>query len=90
MAEAKKEQQEQQEQRARIAHWLDTLDADAHSEIAMAQIYAKRFGSGVASHKQLLLIAKLADMLDEAYGQTMEAEQATATASSTATATTRG
>jgi hypothetical protein len=46
--------------------WIDRLTTREHAQIVHARHYAEQFSSaGVPGHNHLLLIAKLADMLDE-------------------------
>ena len=44
--------------------WAEQLDARQLKEIEFARIYAKDFAHGTDGHHRLLLIAKLADLLD--------------------------
>ncbi len=46
--------------------WQKELDERQRKEIALARIYAKDFSHGTDGHNRLLLLAKLADMLDKA------------------------
>lgn len=44
--------------------WMDGMDERQRQEIAFARVYANQFGHGTDGHHRLLLIAKLAGMLD--------------------------
>ena len=46
--------------------WGQSLNAREWQEVSFAQVYAKDFAHGTAGHVRLMLIAKLADLLDEA------------------------
>ena len=46
--------------------WLKELDERQRKEIEFARMYADGFAHGTDGHHRLLLIAKLALMLDEA------------------------
>lgn len=46
--------------------WLEELDEHQRKELAFARLYADGFGHGTDGHHRLLLIAKLARLLDEA------------------------
>jgi hypothetical protein len=45
--------------------WRDELDERELKEVELALLYAKEFHHGTAGHNRLMLIAKLAAMLDE-------------------------
>jgi hypothetical protein len=45
--------------------WRDTLDERELKEVELALLYAKEFHHGTNGHNRLMLIAKLAKMLDE-------------------------
>jgi hypothetical protein len=47
-------------------HWMNELDERQQKELMFARMYAKDFAHGTDGHHRLLLIAKLAAMLDEA------------------------
>jgi len=44
--------------------WEELLGARELQEVHLAQIYAREFNHGTTGHNQLMLIAKLADMLN--------------------------
>lgn len=47
--------------------WIDTLDDRQQKEMKLARLYAtKEFSHGTTGHNALLLIAKLAELLDDA------------------------
>lgn len=48
--------------------WRDQLDERQRKEVEFASLYAKDFGHGTDGHNRLLLIAKLATLLDEGPG----------------------
>ena len=48
--------------------WTDTLDDDQRKEIAFARMYAKEFGHRTTCRRQLLLLAALAELLDQLSG----------------------
>jgi hypothetical protein len=52
--------------------WLKELDERQRKEVEFALIYADGFAHGTDGHNRLLLIAKLARMLDEAENKTKE------------------
>lgn len=54
--------------------WREELDERQHKELAFAEVYASAFAHGTDGHHRLLLIAKLAHLLDVAYGMTVEAK----------------
>jgi hypothetical protein len=45
--------------------WFKQLDERQQHEVRFAQLYADTFSHGTDGHNRLLLIAKMADMLDE-------------------------
>lgn len=47
--------------------WLDSFTIRETQEIGFAQVYTDQFTHGTDGHNRLLLIAKLADMLDQAW-----------------------
>ena len=49
--------------------WMKTLDERQKQEVAFARLYALEFKHGTDGHNRLLLIAKLADMLDKQEGK---------------------
>lgn len=50
--------------------WLDALDERQQKEVKLARLYAtQEFSHGTTGHADLLLIARLADLLDQAHGQ---------------------
>lgn len=53
-----------------IAHdWRDTLiDDRQRKEVTFAELYAADFNHGTTGHNQLMLIARLAELLDVAVG----------------------
>jgi hypothetical protein len=46
-------------------HWMNELDERQQKELLFARLYAKDFAHGTDGHHRLLLIAKLAALLDE-------------------------
>jgi hypothetical protein len=44
--------------------WRDTLDPREAAELVLAELYAERFHHGTDGHHRLMLIAKLAKLLD--------------------------
>lgn len=46
--------------------WMDKLDDRSRKEVELARLYAKDFHHGTAGHNGYMLIAKLAELLDEA------------------------
>jgi hypothetical protein len=50
---------------AQIESWAAMLTEREHNELRFARLYAEQFAHGTDGHNRLLLIAKLADMLDE-------------------------
>lgn len=44
--------------------WESQLDNRQHKELRLAQLYAKDFAHGTTGHNQLMLIARLADLLN--------------------------
>lgn len=47
-----------------MAEWMKELDDRQRKEVEFARLYADAFGHGTTGHNQLVLIAKLAEMLD--------------------------
>jgi hypothetical protein len=47
------------------SQWFIKLDERQRHEVRFAQLYADTFSHGTDGHNRLLLIAKMADMLDE-------------------------
>jgi hypothetical protein len=45
--------------------WTQQLDERQQKELKLARLYAKDFSHGTDGHHRVLLIAKLADLLDE-------------------------
>ncbi len=45
-------------------HWMNQLDERQQKELLFARLYQKEFAHGTDGHHRLLLIAKLAEMLD--------------------------
>lgn len=45
--------------------WRDQLTERERKELAFAKVYTRQFNHGTAGHNRLLLIAKLADLLDK-------------------------
>lgn len=50
-------------------HWMNALDERQQKELLLARLYAKDFAHGTDGHHRLLLIAKLAQMLDDGFGR---------------------
>lgn len=48
--------------------WRNLLDERQRKEIAFAELYVAHFGHGTTGHNQLILIARLAQLLDVAAG----------------------
>lgn len=46
--------------------WTQALDERQRKELALARLYAKDFAHGTDGHNRLLLINKLAELLDKA------------------------
>lgn len=46
------------------ANWRLLFDERQRKEIEFAQVYGKDFGHGTTGHNQLLIIARLAELLD--------------------------
>jgi hypothetical protein len=46
--------------------WQKLLDQRQRDEIMFARLYTENFHHGTDGHNRLMLIAKMADMLDEA------------------------
>jgi hypothetical protein len=44
--------------------WADELDDRQRKEIELARLYATKYAHGTDGHHRLLLIAKLAELLD--------------------------
>lgn len=44
--------------------WIDTLDERQRKEIALARLYAKEYAHGTDGHHRLLLISRMAELLD--------------------------
>lgn len=53
-------------------HWYDHLDERQLIEVAFARTYADCYAHGTTGHTQLMLIAKLADLLDQYEGKVNE------------------
>jgi monomeric isocitrate dehydrogenase len=47
------------------SRWINELDERQRHEVRFAQLYADTFAHGTDGHHRLLLIAKLADLLDK-------------------------
>lgn len=56
-------------------NWRNELDEHQRNEVAFAEVYADRFSHGTDGHNRLLLIAKMAELLDAGYA-TLVAEKA--------------
>lgn len=52
--------------------WLDFFDSREQREIDFARLYAAQYDHGTPGHLQLLIIAKLAALLDRREGLAME------------------
>lgn len=48
-----------------IETWFSELDERQKQEVRFAREYARNFAHGTDGHHRLLIIAKMADMLDE-------------------------
>jgi len=48
--------------------WRTLVDERQRKEIALAEVYARDFNHGTTGHNQLMLIARLAELLDVAVG----------------------
>jgi hypothetical protein len=48
-----------------MPYWFNELDARQQSEVRFAREYADRYSHGTDGHNRLLLLARLADLLDE-------------------------
>lgn len=48
-----------------VLYWFDTLDERQQKEVRFAREYADRYSHGTDGHNRLLLVARLADLLDE-------------------------
>lgn len=46
-------------------NWTQELDERQRKELELARLYAKDFAHGTTGHNQLMLIAKLAELLDK-------------------------
>lgn len=46
-------------------YWLNKLDERQQKEIRFAEVYAEEFHHGTNGHNQLILIAQLAQLLDD-------------------------
>lgn len=51
-----------------MTNWTNELDERQCKEIAFARAYATSFSHGTDGHNRLLLIAKMAELLDAGYG----------------------
>jgi hypothetical protein len=49
--------------------WTDTLDDRQRKEIAFARLYAAEYAHGTDGHSRLLLISRLAELLDQVSGE---------------------
>lgn len=47
-------------------HWTEQLDERQRKEVALARFYVANFNHGTPGHNHYVLIAKLAEMLNEA------------------------
>jgi hypothetical protein len=45
--------------------WMNELDTRQINEVYLARLYAKTFAHGTDGHSRLMLIAKLAELLDQ-------------------------
>jgi hypothetical protein len=52
-----------------MTEWMKELDDRQRKEVEFARLYAGQFGHGTDGHNRLLLIAKLATLLDDGYGE---------------------
>ncbi len=52
-----------------MPEWEKLLDGRQRAEIAFAKFYARNFHHGTDGHNRLMLIARLADLLDEAHAR---------------------
>lgn len=59
------EQEEKKRIKATRPEWLKLLDERQRKEVEFAAIYAKQFAHGTDGHNRLLLISRLADLVDE-------------------------
>lgn len=50
-----------------IPEWEKLLDDRQRAEIAFAKMYTKNFKHGTDGHHRLTIIARLSDLLDDAY-----------------------
>jgi hypothetical protein len=48
--------------------WVQSLDERHQKELLFARVYAQGFSHGTDGHNRLLLINKMAELLDQAYG----------------------
>lgn len=46
--------------------WTQELDERQRKELSLARLYSKEYARGTTGHNQLMLIAKLAELLDKA------------------------
>lgn len=46
--------------------WAQELDERQRKELSLARLYAKDYAHGTDGHSRLMLIAKLAELLDKA------------------------
>jgi hypothetical protein len=51
-------------ERGKPMAWLDNLDERQQQEVRFARAYAAQYGHGTDGHHRLVLIAKLAELLD--------------------------
>ena len=49
-------------------NWMNELTEREAKEVAFAVMYFNQFNHGTTGHNQLVLIAKLAEMLNRGYG----------------------
>ena len=47
--------------------WWDKLDERQKKELVFAECYARDFNHGTVGHNRLILLSRLAELLDEAY-----------------------
>lgn len=45
-------------------HWIESLNDRERKEVDLARHYAANFAHGTTGHNQLMLLAKLAELLD--------------------------
>ena len=55
--------------------WDELLDERQRKELALAILYAREFAHGTTGHNQLMLIARLAEMLDRVEGSGVDVKQ---------------